>query len=217
MVPVAALSQPAPVPSLPDLRATLSHHQHLETPDGLTKDIRFKEQFFRKGGDVWLARILPIHSEGESAEASHHLHPADLALAARHVQRLPDGALKLEFIHAESRQIYEAEPRDHADLGFDGSWDGSSQLIPPGLLASLTPAPEPGPQPGTRWYERREPAQVLKVLWSETFRIPLVMESRSLDGRRFTRLEVTLDPLPATWPWQNLSGFRRRDYTDLLD
>ena len=204
----------------PAVSAMVHHHQHMVTRDGLTKDSRWSDRFLRSPGHVWIERVLPATHVHEPEEAGgKHLHGEDWSSAARHLQITADGEIRLEFVQPEDRVIYETETRDWPEVGFDGSWTIASHLLDPASLASLPYASRKSPQPGLRWRERRDGQGFLRVLWSDRFQLPLIIESGNAEGTRTQSTRIEIRPLPADahMPWTRLGGFRRREYTDLLD
>lgn len=200
----------------PELSALIRYTQRVHTPDGMTKETRFQEQLVRTRNQVWQARVLPAaqaHAHEED-EAHGHLHPGDLATAARHLTRQPDGSLTLAFVKPEDHVIIAADPRDYPEVGFDGSWEAAFHLVDPASLKAMTR--RPGPR-GATWYEQKGPRQFLRVLWDARHQLPLCIESGTHDGTRFTRTEVLPRPLPARLPWAETVGFAKKDYVDLLD
>ena len=95
--------------------------------------------------------------------------------------------------------------------------DGDRWVIAAGLvdLASLAPTTRTAPA-GARWYERVGTADYMRVLWSERFALPLVIESGTRDGKHVSRTTVQRSTRFAP-PWRTAREFRRIDLSDLGD
>ncbi len=72
---------------------------------------------------------------------------------------------------------------------------------------------------GQVWYEQQQQDRFVRVLWSETRQIPLLIESGSSNGNLYARTAIKPETLPqlSQLPWNRLAGYRRKDYVDLLD
>ncbi len=197
----------------PRLAAILTTEQLQTTPDGLEKRIRFRERFVRTGDRVWLERILPAIPAPEAADHRH----LDLDVAARYVVREGQGAMRLTFVHRGERTLVATEPRDYPEVGFHDSWAVVYHLVDPAVLGDMKPMARRPSHRGAVWYQRLDPEGFLRVEWSPAREIALVVESGSGDGSRFHRTSLEETPFPSTCPWEELAGYREKDYTDLLD
>ena len=207
-----------------DLAATLTYEYHSVTADGVVKDSRFQEKLYRVGNQVWTERILPAntpHNDAGHDEHKHkhkHKHDLGLAAAAKHVVRDARGNLNLDFVRRADRQIIHAEQRDYAELGFDGSWAGAYFIVNPLQLQKMQKLKRPAAA-GQVWYEQQQQDRFVRVLWSETRQIPLLIESGSSNGNLYARTAIKPEAMPQLnqLPWNRLAGYRRKDYVDLLD
>lgn len=196
--------------------ATLTTEQRELTADGLERQVRFRERFVRLPDRVWLERLLPTGPAFPEAPHGGHRH-LDLDQAARLVVRRPDGSLDLTFVHRGERTTVHAEPRDYPEVGFHDSWEVVAHLVDPATLKAMASGARSREYPGATWYERRDGAGFLRVLWHPGLEVALVVESGSADGRRYHRTSATPEALPTPLPWRALQGYREKDYTDLLD
>jgi len=203
------------------LSATVVYESRVVSADGIEKRTRFSERLVRTDSVVWTERVIPADASHEKAtheEGHDHLHPADLARAARYLSRDAGGQLRLAFVLDEERTVVGAEPRDFDQLGFDGNWPMSWSLFDPAQLKNLKKTNRQSAEAGAVWYETRGQGRFIRVLWSEPRRIALEVESGTDDGSRWNRTQVQLDARPqATLPWQRLAKYQHKDYVDLLD
>jgi len=203
------------------LSATVVYESRVVSADGIEKRTRFSERLVRTDSVVWTERVIPADASHEKAtheEGHDHLHPADLARAARYLSRDAGGQLRLAFVLDEERTVVGAEPRDFDQLGFDGNWPMSWSLFDPAQLKSLKQTERKTAEAGASWYEAHGQGRFIRVLWSESRRIALEIESGTDDGSRWNRTQVRLDAKPpAALPWQRLAKYHRKDYVDLLD
>jgi hypothetical protein len=203
------------------LSGTVVYESRLVSVDGIEKRTRFSERLVRTDSVVWTERVIPANASHEKAaheEGHDHLHPADLARAARYLSRNADGKLKLAFVLEDERTVVNAETRDFEQLGFDGNWPMSWSLFDPAQLKNLKKTNRKTAEAGAVWYETRGQGRFIRVLWSEPRRIALEIESGTDDGSRWNRTQVQLDvKAQATLPWQRLAKYQHKDYVDLLD
>ncbi len=207
-----ALAEPAP------LTGTVTYESRLITHDGIEKRTRFSERLVRTATDVWTERVIPAEAAHAHDESHDHLHPADLSRAARHLSLDADGQLHLRFVVEDQHTVVNAEPRDFAQLGFDGKWPASWSLFDPALLKNLQKSKRKTTEAGAIWYETRSQGRFLRVLWSQPHQLALEIVSGNDDGNRWNRTQVRLDPRQsATLPWRRLTDYQQKDYVDLLD
>lgn len=217
-LPLIATAAPA-VP----LVATVQVESRWITADGVEKSTRFAERLVRSDSHVWTERIKPAGTpSGEAGEHAHageaHLHPSDLAGAAKLVGRDKQGKVSLSFVRTDLKTRVDMSPRDYDAVGFDGKWESAWSLIDPALITRLAPSKRESTVAGARWFEQRANGEYMRVLWSDSLKLALRVESGRDDGSRASRTLVKLEPqAAATQPWTQLSAYTRKDYTDLLD
>ncbi|MCX9155968.1 hypothetical protein OPU71_07490 [Niveibacterium sp. 24ML] len=205
------------------LQATVQVESRWITADGVEKTTRFSERLVRSESHVWTERIKPTGTpKAEADEHQHageaHLHPSDLAGAAKLIGRDKQGAVSLSFIRTDLKTRVDMSPRDYDAVGFDGKWESAWSLVDPALIKRLALSTRASSEAGARWYERRGEGEYLRVLWSDSLKLALRIESGRDDGSRASRTVVKLDPAAApAQPWAKLAGYTRKDYTDLLD
>ena len=214
-LPLLLLLHTVPAVRGPALSAEIQHLQRMRTHDGLLKEVRYAERFTRSEERIWMERVLPPET-AEHESGSGHLHGEDLTTAARHLRLGEDGQLRLEFVRRQDQVVFETETRDWSEVGFDGSWTRAFFLLDPVELSSLRPMRRKAPA-GARWLVRENDREFYRVLWHERLALPLLIESGRKDGSLYNRTQVRPHPVARTLPWSGLEGFRRREYTDLLD
>lgn len=220
-------------PTLPhqDLGAVISYETQAVSSEGVHKTLRYRDRFYRTTDHVWLERILPAaHDEhehenhaGHAHGDGHHrldLHDINFETAAKFVSRpkQADSQASIRYISREKELDIEVEAENYRTVGFNGSWDAAYYLIDPASLDRLKPSRRPAPAQA-RWYEGGDKESYLRVLWQERKGFPLRIESGRKDGSLRRVVDITLRELPARGklPWQNITGFTRKDYNDLMD
>lgn len=211
------LAAAVPAQAAPDLAATVHYQTRQLTPDGVSRQNEYQERFLRKGQNAWSRRLLPANTPvvASHGEAGHE-HETDLTLAGRWVEQGADGKLRVRYVAERERAVIEALPGDWSAVGFDESWDEVYYLLPPAVLAGMHKL-KTDTAAGTTLYERRAQGAFERVLWSEKLELPLSIESGRDDGTAWSQVTVTPEALPKTLPWQDLSGYAQKEYTDLLD
>ncbi|GAA5173783.1 hypothetical protein GCM10025771_01840 [Niveibacterium umoris] len=217
-LPLWAIAAPAA-----PLVATVQVESRWVTADGVEKTTRFVERLVRSDNHVWTERIKPAGTPSATPDehgqpGETHLHPSDLAGAAKLVARDKQGQVTLSFVRADLKTRVDLSPRDFDAVGFDGKWDSAWSLIDPALISRLAPSARASDVAGARWYERHARGEYMRVLWSADLALALRVESGRDDGSQRTRTVVTIAPAGQTaQPWNALASYSRKDYTDLLD
>lgn len=215
----AAAPNPAVPSSAPPALSLLIEHQvRTLSADGITRELRYREQLTRQGTQVWLARLLPAqaHDEAEhhsGAKAHQHM---DTAAAARWVQRQGDGQLTLRLVSAHERLLVDVPPAEWGQVGFDGQWANAQHLLDPAQLARMKPLARPAPA-GARWYQGGSRTQPVQVLWDVQGQFPQRIESHNAQGSQRSITTARRQALPQRLPWTGLDGFAHKEYADLLD
>lgn len=204
-----------------DTAATISYEFRTVSSEGVTKDTRFQERLYRAGNQLWTERVLPKQAPHEKQDKDHADHEHDLALgaAAKYIVRDERGQLNLQFVRVEDKMVIQTEPRDYPEVGFDGSWDSAYYLINPAQLKKMQKLAGKAPVANASWYEQKTNAYVRRVLWADDKQMPLLIETSSRDGSRYSKTTITPESLPAAnqLPWSRLASYQRRAYIDLLD
>ncbi|MGQ5525240.1 hypothetical protein ACUHMQ_18530 [Chitinimonas sp. PSY-7] len=210
---VAAL----PTLAATDIAGTLNYESRMVSSDGITKQSHFRERFVRSADHIWTERIMPAnaqaHQHGEDDKHSH-----SLATAGKLITRDTKGGVALSFVRTTEKIIYLTQPREYSTVGFDGSWEGNWSLVNPAQFKQMQRSKRAA-QVGTVWYEGRSKGVFEKVLWDEKNEIALVIETGTSNGSRYSKTTFTPGNFPerAALPWNNLAGYLKRDYEDLLD
>ncbi|MGY3886299.1 hypothetical protein [Aeromonas aquatica] len=203
----------------PDLAARISYQDSVTGSDGIARANQWQEKWMRVGNQVWSQRLIPLPL-ARAYHASHDANPGHKhfthQMAARWVSRAKDGELQLRYADAWHNQLVEVPAEEYGQVAFKPDWTRIRHLVDPALLAGMTPLDEAAPDQA-RWYEKREGKQRTRILWSNQWQIPLVVESASLDGYRSYRMTLTLKPLPKQLPWQQLDGYQTLDLRDFFD
>lgn len=203
-----------------DLDLLVRHQVVSVGADGVTREVRFSERVHRRRDLVWVERVIPPaarhdHVSDPKAHAGEHDH-ADLAAAARWLTRSDDGAVRVRLVDRPGRALIDVPPAEYENVGFDGQWDGAYHLLDPHRLATMQPSPRKAPA-GCRWYEAVASDSVVRVLWDEAAAYPRRVESSGRSGTVRKAMVAEVVPAPATAPWERLSGYRGREYSDYLD
>ena len=163
----------------------------------------------------WRSGVEPAAYHATHDATPGHKHFTH-QMAARWVTRDQQGMLQLRYADSWHNQLVEVPEEEYGQVAFKPDWPRIRHLINPALLQEMTPLDEAAPEQA-RWYEKREGNQRTRILWSNRWQLPLVVESASLDGYRNYRMEVTLKPLPKSLPWQQLEGYQTLDLRDFFD
>ena len=185
--------------------ALIGHETTDVAPDGVTRIARFQERLYRDDDQVWIERVVPARA------AARSLHELDVHAAARWYTRRGEHATVV-LVSAPEGVIIEVGPASMEAQDLTDRWVIAAGLVD---LASLAPTTRTAPA-GARWYERVGTADYMRVLWSERFALPLVIESGTRDGHHVSRTTVQ----PSTrfaQPWRTAREFRRIDFSDLGD
>ncbi|AVP93746.1 hypothetical protein [Aeromonas rivipollensis] len=215
----STLSFPLLADEAPDLAARIRYQDRVTSSDGIARENHWQEKWIRVGNQVWSQRLIPLPL-ARAYHASHDATPGHKhfthQMAARWVSRSDEGELQLRYADAWHNQLVEVPPEEYGQVAFTADWGRLRHLVDPALLQGMTPLDEAAPEQA-RWYEKREGRQRTRILWSNQWQLPLVVESASLDGYRSYRMEVTLKPLPRQLPWQQLGGYQTLDLRDFFD
>jgi len=195
----------------PAVSALVTYDSTVIDAEGVTRTAHYQERMIRAGDQVWIERVMP---RGVSAPRPADLHDLDLHLAARWFTRNGDG-MSTGLVSAPAKVVIELTANEAADLALPRRWQTAAELIDVSALVALPDRAAAG----TRWYATRDAAPAVRVLWSEALRLPLVIETRSADGRASSRTAITATPLAATAPrpWAALAGYAHKERSDLED
>jgi hypothetical protein len=212
----------------PCLLALVTHEEEKLGADGVTRSSRFQELYYRCADRVWIARVLPPGGpalralDGEHADhGDHHRHGhdrPDTIASPRLITKGEGGRAELAIIVPERRLLIEVDDSDRSTVGFDASWDEVSHLIAPREFQAMSPAKDaPDPGPGLHWRERRRPGRLLRVLWSDEWRVPVRVEAEHGSVRRVMTAVILPWPGEKAAPWHGVAGYARKGYSDFGD
>ena len=225
---LAALAADADGPAL-DL--DIVYYTRVLTPEGVTREARYKETMLRRSGHVWVARVLPKsdterqdkppgdqgHRASEDAETGHGHADFNYVVHPHHVM-LDNGQVRIDYIDQHGKAVVAIPASEYANVNFDGSWKNAFFLLDPARLEAIAPSTRPSPAAGAQWLEREKNGIFERVLWDEKRQIPLVMESGDLASTFYRRVEVTPRTANATFlPWNNLGDYAQKEFSDYLD
>lgn len=222
---LAVAAVPAP-PGGPALDLEIAYYSRVLTPEGVTREARYEETMIRRPGHVWVARRLPEGAperhddEGRGKNASHggpgHAE-FNYVVLPRHVT-LEDNKLKVEYIDTRGKAVVAIPASEYDNVNFDGSWANAFFLLDPKLLKAIPPSAKQSPVAGAQWREREKNGVFERVLWDEKKQIPLLMESGDRASTYYRRVEVKARATQVTTlPWQKLSGYSQKEFSDYLD
>ncbi|MBB5019115.1 hypothetical protein HNQ59_002413 [Chitinivorax tropicus] len=205
-----------------DLAATLSHETQELTSEGISRITRFQERFLRTSDQVWTERLVPLQARFVT---SGHVHTSRcgklhmLPMSGKLITRQANGQLKLQFVQPLSQTVIDTEARDYPEIGFDNAWDRAYYLIDKQALQRMRKTSRPSTAAHASWYEQETTGQFTRVLWSDQYQIPLVIESGTKTGTHLSRTTINLETMPGKQmlPWSQLTNMQHRDYVDLLD
>ena len=212
---MAAQAAAAVRAAVPDVDALVTYETQQLTSAGVMRTERWQERLVRRGDAVWTARVLPagvaaLHANESPAEHAGHKH-FDFDSAARLVERMPNGELRLRFVDRQHKVVVSVPKAEYGAVGFDGNWEAAAYIVPPTVVARMSGA---GPD-GSRAEKAKGWSH--KLRWSATQQVPVRVESRRDDGS-ITRV-VTVTPVAASaaLPWNGIDAFAQKDYDDFMD
>lgn len=214
---LSSLATAAPALDAP-LALRLTHDSQSMGGDGVYRTERFQEQFLRQTDTVWVARIMPkgAHSAHEHAEHNEEHKHLDVAAAARLISKDQKGNINFRLIELNDKAIVNIPKAEYDTAGFDGNWSTAYYMIDPVHLKTFKAIQQSAPA-GAQWYESKNPQSYVRVLWDAQKRFPLQVESGSLDGRLKRTVKAEVQAFPAKAPWQTMSGYQVKEYSDFLD
>lgn len=208
----------------PCLSAIVTHSEHTEGSDGLTREITYRDRLQRCDERVYITRLVPPAAAAAAAKkphASHGSHEApDVSALPRLVVRAPDGRATLTVLDAESKRLIDVDRGSFETLRFDPSFERASTLVDSRALAEMSRLDRASNVPGGHWYGRQNATHYVRVLWDDERRIALVIESGSLDGTTRDELHVEIESnvaTPAPAAWAATKDFTHVDFADFGD
>lgn len=215
-----AESAPAGANQDPALKLNIKYYDKILTAEGMLRESRYEEVMVRRPGHVWSARVLPAmapnpgHTDHESESGHKHFNPTVLP---RHIV-MQGGKMKVEFIDEVNKQLINIAETEFQDVSFDGSWLNAYYLIDPKQVLSLPVSARKSEVQGAIWHEQQKNGVFQRVLWDGKNKIPLEVETGTLNGAVYRRVSVALQPINDNdRPWKSVSKYAAREYADFLD
>lgn len=207
----------------PALQAVVSYETRQVTKAGVMRVETWQENMYRQGDTLWTERILPV-SAVQSAHSGHdhdakpkagHKH-LDIDTAARLLQKDSAGVVSLRYVDKAENVVVSIPKAEFGTVGFDGRWDTAAYLVPPDLIAKMKVAGA-GPD-GAVWRTEQAKDWSHRVLWSESRKIALQVESQKTDGSFSRTIRVKPSQAVSTSvPWSKLANFEQKKYDDYMD
>ena len=201
------------------LAALLTHEYQEITAEGVTRNSRYQERFYRQGDHVWIERVFPKDQPANAHKLSSHHHGADLATASRHITRTSNGKAKIALVSFTDKALINVGPEEYQTVGFNGSWSSAYHIVSPQSLKTMQRSRAPNPGSGATWYEKDSGKEIIRVLWSSDLALPLVIENRDKHGGAYSKMSVKLLPPPdkQSMPWTRIKQLTQMEFADMGD
>ena len=211
----------------PSLDLDIEYYNKVQTPEGVTREARYKEVMMRRPGHVWVERILAKPALGPR-DASKDDRRSASARPASHVEfnhavtphhvLLENGKVRIQYVDERGRAVVAIPSSEYANVNFDGSWANSFFLIDPKLVEAMPRSVTKSTVVGAEWHEREKNGMFERVLWDQKSKIPLTIESGDMAATFYRRVDVHIRPTLATaLPWKNQNGYSQKEFSDYLD
>lgn len=213
---MAAVQAPAGGPSL-DL--DIAYYTRVTTPEGVTREARYKEAMLRRPGHVWVERVLPAPLVGREVASGGAAGHAEFnhAIAPHHVT-WEKNAVRIDFVDTREKAVVAIPASEYGNVNFDGSWTNAYFLLDPKRVNAMPRSDRKSPVAGARWREQEKNGVFERVLWDESRQIPLTIESGDKAATFYRRVDVNVRPsLSARLPWLRLNGYAQKEFSDYLD
>lgn len=212
---------PVQAAELPPLDATVSYDSKSVSHAGVTEVRQFSNILIRRPGHVWMQRMVPQHVEAGHAHglaASGHKH-VDFDASTQHLTRAANGDIRAEYIDYEQRQIVFVPPTEYSISGFDGSWENAATMVSEKTVKAMPLSKRVAAAADAEWREETRNGWYNRILWSNRYKVAMVVESGRSDGSTTRRTVLTLRPPVAeeALPWKRLAGFKQKEYDDFMD
>lgn len=199
----------------PDVDALVTYETQQRLSNGVTRTERWQERLVRSGDAVWTERVRVdrggvAHADESAAEHVGHKH-FDFDVAARWLQREPNGAVRLRYVDRAERVVVAVPAAEFGAVGFDGRWDTAAHVAPPAAIARM-------PAIGAGVRQERANGWTHRVRWSDAWQLPLRLESQRDDGSVRRVVTVTPSVPAAAAPWNAIDArYVQKEYDDFLD
>jgi hypothetical protein len=206
----------------PPVTLRMSYESRSVGHDGVTRDSRHSDLMVRATNVVWIERELPkalreSEDHGHAHEPGPHAGHAheDAQGAPLLIQRDAKGGVVVKMVLRPQRRVIEVDPAHYGNAGYGGSWSAAYWLIDPEALPHMEKV---GPvKSGVQQYRLRKGEKLTRVDWNVKGRYASLIEQTDAHGLSSHRMTATVVPTPKTLPWNQLEGWGRGDYSDLLD
>jgi hypothetical protein len=230
-VPALAATAVASDSDGPALDLEIDYYSRVLTPEGVTREARYKETMLRRAGHVWVTRMLPnsgvgrqdkqvgdkSHGHGAAGEGAAGHTEFNYVVNPRHVMT-DNKQVSINYIDLRGRAVVAIPVSEYGNVNFDGSWKKAFFLLDPTLLKTFPITGRPSSVQGAQWREREKNGVFERVLWDDKRKIPLVIESGDKASTFYRRIEVTARAANVTdMPWNKLGGYAQKEFSDYLD
>jgi len=219
VVPLAGIA--AGDAAAPDQNLRISHHVLTIGKDGVQRESRYADLMFRRADSVWVERELPpalredhAHEAREGKVHIGHAH-ADNTAAPLWVRRDAGGKVQVGMVLRQQRKLIEVDAANYGNVGYNGSWANAYWLVDPASLKRMKDLGAAGK--GVQRYELQQGESTLRIDWDVAGRYARRIEQRNAHGTSLNVMTAAAIPAPKTLPWQQVGGYERGEYSDLLD
>ena len=221
-----ARAQPAAAAAVEQIAPTLQLQLRYETRtigrDGVQRDSVHTDRMVRGDNVVWIERELPAALRESEAHGHAHAPGPHAGHAHDEAQGAPllvrndaQGRAHVQAVLRGQRRVIDVDLAHHANVGYGGSWAGAYWLIDPLALQRMEKL---GPvRNGVQRYRLQGHERITLVEWDVAREYARSIEQSDGHGLSRQKMSATALPLPAKAPWQQLQGYGRGDYSDLLD
>ena len=223
LLPLAFISLAAGAVDLPPLDATVTYESKSVTYAGVTETRQFRNLLIRRPGHVWMERIIPVTNEPSislqiSEKKPEHKH-FDFETATQHLSRTDSGEVRADYVDRHHRQIVFVPPTEYSVSGFDGSWDNAAAMVSEKIVKAMPLSKRATAIANAEWHEEVSKGWYNRVLWSNSYKVALVIESGKTNGtaQRKTMLAIRPATPDNVLPWKQLSGYVQKEYDDFMD
>lgn len=203
----------------PSLDLDIAYYTMVTTPEGVTREARYKEAMLRRPGHVWVERVLPAPPRVRDVASGGAAGHAEFnhAIAPHHVT-LEKGAVRIDFVDTREKAVVAIPASEYGNVNFDGSWTNAYFLLDPKRVNAMPRSDRKSPVAGARWREQEKNGVFERVLWDEIRQIPLTIESGDKAATFYRRVDVSVrTSLSARLPWLQLNGYAQKEFSDYLD
>lgn len=207
-------SDPAPGPAC--VSAVITHREHTEGSDGITRDLTYRERFHRCSGRVWVERIRRPGSTIPPRTADRHAVP-DVHTLGWLVTATPGDGASLALVDGANHRVIDVDRGSFETLRFTPRFSPAAQLVAPDALGAAKELERPSHVTGASWLGREDGTRYARLLWNARLELALAIERGDTDGATRDEVHVELVGAPATYPWEDLAGFTHVDFADFGD